>query len=60
MHKQLILAKRMIITMLCICLTFMEAVPTFAAATGMIIKMKDTEGKTVSTLYVGNKYDLEI
>lgn len=31
MHKQLILGKRMIITMLCIGLTFMGAVPTFAA-----------------------------
>ena len=60
MHKQLILGKRMIITMLCICLTFMGAVPTFAAAEDMQIEMRDTEGKTVSTLYVGNKYDLEI
>ena len=46
--------------MLCICLTFMGAVPTFAAAKEMKITMKNTEGKTVSTLYVGNKYDLKV
>ena len=55
MYKQLILPKRMIITMLCICLTFMGAVPTFAASITL-------EGGAVApiTIYAGKTYDLKV
>ena len=55
MHKQLILPKRMIITMLCICLTFMGAVPTFAASITL-----ESGAAAPITIYAGETYDLKV
>ena len=56
MHKQLILPKRMIITMLCICLTFMGAVSTFAAS-----KITLQSGAAAPfTIYAGETYELKV